>query len=111
MSDTPDGRGILRTMKDEIALHSGAYTRLALYMFLAFAQDILSRFGALSPEIVASMQWWDWLILYGSPLVTAGFVWRSFIDSSLADSQKNIVWEYDADVEEVKPEDPEQPNE
>lgn len=75
-------------MKEDLVIHRGAYTRMALYMVAACMTDLFSRLGTLTDELVQSMRWWDWTVLWGSPLLAAVLIWRSFLDSSLADSKK-----------------------
>lgn len=83
MSDKIPGLAIMSAMKANIIENRGPYMRLALYVFVAFGNGLLEKLGALTAEKVASMHWWDWTVLYGSPIVAAAVVWRAFLDSSL----------------------------
>lgn len=88
MSVENPSKGIIASMKEDLVIHRGAYTRMALYMIAASMTDLFSRLGTLTDELVQAMRWWDWTILWGSPLLAAVLIWRSFLDSSLADSKK-----------------------
>ncbi len=88
MSVENSSKGIITSMKEDLVIHRGAYIRMTLYMVAALLTDLFSRLGTLTDELVQAMRWWDWTVLWGSPLLAAILIWRSFLDSSLADSKK-----------------------
>lgn len=87
MSDKNTKLTMIELVKRDLKTHRGAFTRLALYMIIAFSTDLLSRLGSLTDEIVNSMRWWSWTVLFGQPAIAAFLIWRSFLDSSMADSK------------------------
>jgi len=87
MSAKTDRPGIIQRMKTDIATHRGAYTRLVIYLAIAWAVDIIRQLDALTPEIVANMYWWDWSVLWMSPVLAALIVWRTFLDGSMERSK------------------------
>lgn len=65
--------------------------RLGIYIAIALLTPLISNLAELTPAIMATMLWPQWLVLVLNPILACLITVRAYLDQSVSREQKEAV--------------------